>query len=372
VPCLVGVLGWNQSEYAAYCLSPPPWELLPGVRPLAVPRRWSDSDDTRTMLWLQQNSLLVGRETATYAVQTVAHDHPYHPIRDWLSSLVWDGESRLDYWLFAYLSVEHSPYVSAIGARFLIGMCARVFRPGCLMDTCLVLQGGAGTYKSRALRTLAAPWFTDHISELGSTNSMSELRGVWLVELAELDAILSARTGRIKEFLSRTADRFRPAYGRRLVVAPRECVFAGTYNHDTWMRDEDGGEQRRFWPVRTGCIDLDRLAEDRDQLFAEALVRYQAGAVWHLDTAELVTAAADEQSERLERDPWEEPIALFCSSRQSVSVSDILRTALHIEPERQTRTHQMRAARCLKLLGWHRYRAALPNGTRPYLYQRKP
>jgi len=122
--------------------------------------------------------------------------------------------------------------------------------------------------------------------------------------------------------MSRTTDRFRPPYGTRLVESPRQCVFAGTVNHSTYLRDETGG--RRFWPVTCGRIDVEALARDRDQLWAEAKARFEAGSVWWLETAELVQLASDQQVNRYEGDPWEEVIAPWIETRSSVSISEVL------------------------------------------------
>ncbi len=108
-----------------------------------------------------------------------------------------------------------------------------------------------------------------------------QIRGVWIIELSELDSLSHSEVARIKAFMSRTTDRFRPPYGMRLVESPRQCIFAGTVNHSTYLRDETGG--RRFWPIACGRIDVDALARDRDQLWAEAKARFEGGAVWWLE-----------------------------------------------------------------------------------------
>ena len=132
------------------------------------------------------------------------------------------------------------------------------------------------------------------------------MQGVWIIEIAELDAIGKAEVSRIKAFLTRTTDRFRPPYGRYTIEVPRQCVFAGTVNPDTYLRDETGN--RRFWPVRCGTIDIEALARDRDQLWAEAVARFRAGAIWWLDTPELIAAATAEQDKRYQADAWDDLI----------------------------------------------------------------
>jgi predicted P-loop ATPase len=140
----------------------------------------------------------------------------------------------------------------------------------------------------------------------------------------------------------------------RLVESPRQCVFAGTVNHTTYLRDETGG--RRFWPVTCGRIDIDTVARDRDQLWAEAKARFDAGAPWWLESGELVQMASDQQMERYEGDPWEEVIACWLKARSSVSISEVLEKCLEKPQGLWTQTDKNRTARCLKALGWERYR----------------
>jgi predicted P-loop ATPase len=122
--------------------------------------------------------------------------------------------------------------------------------------------------------------------------------------------------------MSRTTDRFRPPYGKRLIESPRQCVFAGSVNHSSYLRDQSGG--RRFWPVACGRIDIDRLARDRDQLWAEAKARFERGWVWWLETTEPVDIATVEQADRYEGDPWEEVIARWAEDRRSASIGEVL------------------------------------------------
>ena len=203
-----------------------------------------------------------------------------------------------------YLGVEDTDYSRAVGSRWLISAVARIFQPGAKADCCLILEGLQGIRKSTALRTIAGEYFTDELADLGSKDAAMQTRGVWIIELSELDNLSHAEVARIKAFMSRATDRFRPPYGMRLVESARQCVFAGTVNHGTYLRDETGG--RRFWPVVCGRIDVEGLGEVRDQLWAEAKARYQSGCPWWLDTPDLVQLASDQQEARYEGDPWEE------------------------------------------------------------------
>jgi predicted P-loop ATPase len=271
-----------------------------------------------------------------------------------LESIAWDGINRLDTWLTTYLGVEDSNYARAVGARWLISAVARIYRPGVKADCCLILEGPQGSKKSTALKTLAGPYFTDELADLGTKDSVLQTQGVWIIELSELDSLSRAEVGRIKAFMSRTTDRFRPPYGKRLIECPRQCVFAGSVNHSSYLRDDSGG--RRFWPVACGRIDIDRFARDRDQLWAEAKARFERGCVWWLETTELIGMASLEQADRYEGDPWEEVIGHWAEDRRSVSIGEVLTRCLDKPQALWTQVDKNRVARCFRALGWERYR----------------
>ena len=356
------VLWYNEFTTAITARQPPPWEA-----DIAnwQSRPWTDHDDLMAAEWLQRSGIHVRHEIAVQAVQAVAGEQRYHPVRDYLDGLKWDRVCRLDGWLVEFLGVENSPYTRAVGRRFLISAVARIYRPNCKADSALILEGPQGIGKSSALKTLTEPWFTDEIAEVGTKEAAQQLRGVWLVELAELESLSRPEVGKIKAFMTRSADRYRPPYGRRVVERPRQCVFAGTVNRETYLRDETGG--RRFWPVTCGTIELERLAAARDQLWGEAKAMYLAGEPWWLDTDELVEAARQQQAGRYQGDPWEPLIEAYieptdeagetniAQAKESVSVSEILTHVLNIDSSRWSQQSQNRVARCLKSLGWERY-----------------
>jgi predicted P-loop ATPase len=342
-----GVLAFNEFGFGTVALKPAPWGIV-------AKGEWTDHEDRLAAEWLQKQGILVSVEIAGQAVQTGARDHPFHPVKTYLNGLHRDGVARLDRWLSTYLGAEETEYSHAVGSRWLISAVARIFRPGSKADCCLILEGPQGIRKSTALRTLAGEYFTDELADLGSKDAAMQTRGVWIIELSELDSLSNSDVARIKAFMSRTTDRFRPPYGMRLVESPRQCVFAGTVNHSTYLRDETGG--RRFWPVTCGKIAIDELGRDRDQLWAEAKVRFASGAPWWLDTAELVHRAADQQIERYEGDPWEEVIGPWLEARSSTSISEVLERCLQKPQGLWSQMDKNRAARCLRALGWERYR----------------
>jgi predicted P-loop ATPase len=251
----------------------------------------------------------------------------------------------------------------------MVSAVARVFEPGCKADCCLILEGPQGIKKSTALRVLAEPWFTDEIADLGSKDAALQTRGVWVIEIAELDSMSRSEVGRIKAFMSRSTDRFRPPYGKRPIESPRQCVFAGSVNHSTYLRDETGG--RRFWPVecQAPVIDVDALARDRDQLWAEAVSLYFDGNVWWLDSVELNRQAADEQADRYEGDPWDELILAWVAGRDSVSINEVLTLCLDRRKDQWTQWDKIRVARCLRAHGWERFKA-WGRGEREWRYRR--
>ncbi len=342
------VLAFNEFDLMPVAVRTTPWGALPDGT------GWTDHEDRLMADWLQRNGILVDVHTAGQAAQTVAKDRAFHPIRSYLESIRWDGVERLDRWLPTYLGAQDSDYARAVGSRWLISAVARIYGPGVKADCCLILEGPQGIKKSTALKTLADPYFTDELADLGSKDSALQVRGVWIIELSELDTLSRSEVSRIKAFMSRTTDRFRPPYGKRLVESPRQCVFAGTVNHSNYLRDDTGG--RRFWPVACGSIDIDDLARDRDQLWAEAKARFDAGAAWWLETGELVDAAAQEQADRFDGDPWEELIARWCEDRERASVSEVLSCCLDKPKAQWTQADKNRVARCFRGLGWERYR----------------
>lgn len=249
-----GVLHFDQSALKIIAKQRPPWDSRD------APFVWRDEDDIRTAAWLQRQAIMVTKEIAGQAVQTVARESSFHPIREYLKALVWDGRPRIDDWLTSYLGAEPSEYARGVGPKWLIGAVARILRPGCKNDTCLVLEGPQGILKSTVLRVLGEPWFTDEIADLGTKDAALQVRGIWIIELAELDAMGRPEASRTKAFMSRSIDRYRPPYGRHTIEVPRESVFAGTVNHDGYLKDETGG--RRFWPILCGVIKIEELRRD--------------------------------------------------------------------------------------------------------------
>jgi predicted P-loop ATPase len=330
------------------------------LHPIAIegskfaPRPVTDIDVSSLQEWLQLAGLSkIGKETTHQAVDLRARECAFHPVRDYLASLRWDGKPRINGWLATYLGAERSPYTDGISRMFLISMPARIFEPGCKADHMPVLEGLQGTLKSTACRILGGAYFSDNLPDVAAGKDVSQhLRGKWLIEVSEMHAMGRAEATLLKSFITRTTERYRPSYGRKEVIEPRQCVFIGTTNRDAYLRDETGG--RRFWPVKTGNVDIEALARDRDQLFAEATKVYHDGEQWWPDKVFERDHVAPEQEARFEVDAWEESISTYLGAETKVTIGQVARGALGIDVPRLGRAEQNRISAALQRLGWKR------------------
>ncbi len=314
-----------------------------------------DHDVTAVQEGLQRAGLTrLSKDTMHQAVQRRASEREFHPVRDYLDGLRWDGTKRLDRWLSYYLGAVHTPYTAGIGRMFLIAMVARVMRPGCKADYMLVLEGAQGARKSTACAILAGTWFSDSLPDLrsGGKDVAQHLNGKWLIEVAEMSALDKAEAAALKAFITRTTERYRPSFGRAEVIEPRQCVFIGTTNKEAYLRDETGG--RRFWPVTVTAIDTDALALDRDQLFAEAVAVFRAGEKWWPDQQFEAQHIKPEQDARYEADAWEQAIADYVKDKDKVTVLEVAVHGLGFDKPKLGTADQRRIGAGLERVGWER------------------
>lgn len=323
------------------------------------PRELTDSDYTAVSAALaRSHGLNFSTQQVSAAIQSVAEENAYHPIRDYLTGLEWDGVPRLDTWLHDFLGAEDSEYTAGVGRMFMIAAVARVMRPGCKMDYMIVLEGPQGLRKSSACRVLAGgKYFSDNLPLVRneSKDLSQHLSGKWLIELAELSATSRADTEALKAFLTRTEETYRRPYGRNEVVEPRQCVFIGTTNRSEYLRDSSG--DRRFWPVKCGTdgnpIDIESLRDHRDQLFAEAYDLFQSGAKWWPDAAFESEYIIPEQAKRYDDHPWLGTLQTHFRTHpdmKEVTVSGLLNVPIGKTAAGHADKATVRD--CLKKLGW--------------------
>jgi hypothetical protein len=350
-PAVRAAVAYDEMLCAAMLLHPIP--MGPSTH-RHEPRPLTDVDVTQLQEWLQVAGLHnVAKDTVHQAIDLRAHECAFHPVRQYLDGLNWNGTSRLSSFFPIYFGTENTDYAKAIGTMFLVGMVARIFEPGCKADHLPVIEGPQGILKSTACRVLGGDWFSDNLPDItAGKDAAQHLRGKWLIEVSEMHAMNRAEAAHLKAFITRQVERYRPSYGRKEVIEPRQCVFVGTTNRDTYLGDETGG--RRFWPIKAGRIDIDALIRDRDQLFAEAVVRYHDGAEWWPDKDFERKHIMPEQAARYEADTWEENIADFLKGASRVTIGQVARDALHIELPRIGTAEQRRIAAALVRLNWKR------------------
>jgi predicted P-loop ATPase len=223
-----GVLATD--DFAGLTLLLKPIPGTPVARARFNPRPLTDTDITAAVRWFNRNGFPdATKATTADAVYSTAAQTVISPVRHFLEALRWDGTSRVDNWLATYCGAPPSRLTSKVGRAWLVSAVARALIPGCKADCALVLEGKQGAGKSSALKALAGrDWFHDGLSDLHSKDASAGLRGKWIIELPELSAMRRSDVEAVKAFLSRTEERYRPAYGRAEVIEPRRCVFAGT------------------------------------------------------------------------------------------------------------------------------------------------
>jgi putative DNA primase/helicase len=378
LPQWQGVLATSELDQRIVFQREPPFSLSgsPSSREL-VGKPVRDRDIDRIRHWFEDvMGCALSKQHVIDAARIVADDHAFHPVRDYLSGLTWDGKPRVDRWLEDYGAVvpasePHAELIRSVARRWLVACVARAMKPGSKVDTMLILEGRQGIGKSTAFATLAGVGLhCDSAIDFGSKEACQTLQGVWIFELPELDALLRHETSVIKAFLSRSVDRFRVPYGRAPENVPRSVVFCGTVNHGGYLRDRTGN--RRFWVVRCeDTLNVDGLGAARDALWAEAVHLYRSGEPWHL-SLEHETLMHGEHEGRLECDPWDETLEAWTSARgeHPFTMNELLESALGLRSSGKNPRVTARVSQLLSALGFERRkRSALP---RTYYYARAP
>lgn len=323
----------------------------------------TDEAETEAAGWLENVYGIKSSTTRVHEVmRAVARRHPYHPVRTYLDGVTWDGVPRLDSWLLDYTGCS-SALAPVYGRCWLISAVARIYSPGCKVDTVPILRGPQGAQKSTLISALAGPgWSRDSALSIGDKDGYQQLRGVWLYELGELDSVSRREWSTVKAFISSQVDEYRPSYGRNTIRVPRQVVFVGTTNEASFLGDSTGS--RRFWVIEVQDINVEGLRRIRDQMWAEAVHRYRHGEPWWLSAEEEevrhIEAGAYESS-----DPWAEQVSAWLVGRQACTVAEVAISAVGRRLEDLNGADEKRIVKLLSLIGWIRKRRGpMVNGRR--------
>jgi len=312
----------------------------------------------RLGLWIAQHMGLIVKNmgSITDGVRHVAFNHQFHPVRDWLRGLRWDGIERRFNWLSDYLGVRDCEYARMSGSQFLIALVARVMEPGCIMRQMPILEGGQYIGKSTAMRILGGQWFGDTPIRIGDKDAYQVLPGKLIYEIAELDAFNRAESTAMKAFISSPVDTYRASYDRVARDWPRQVVFVGTVNHDEYFKDSTGNTRYVPWRCeQDGQVNLDGLAEAREQLFAEAYQCYLARERWWPTREEQRRLFDPQQAQREIVEIWLELLAdgLEVNPASRVSMVDLIQI-LKLDASKidNARSVSTRIGNCMRRLGW--------------------
>lgn len=302
-PKLKGRIAYNEFSRKANVMAPLPWDKKKFTRP----REWDDDD---------LSSLRNYISLPPYSIQSVARvgdvladirrDNAFHPVKDYLKSLEWDGKHRLDTLYIDYLGVEDSAYTRAITRKSLVAAVARIWEPGCKFDYVLTLIGKEGQKKSSIYRILGKEWFTDtfNFSMLhNGKQAYEQIQGFWIIEIPEMAGLKKAELEAAKSFVTSGSDNYRASHKMETLNRPRQNVFYGTSNNYAFMK----AASRRFWPAQTyehtptKNVSRDLTDSEVDQIWAEAMVYYKKGELLYLNE-ELEEVANAKQKEHAEED----------------------------------------------------------------------
>ena len=296
---------------------------LPGSRgnpKLHRPRPLRDEDVGHVRVWLNRRLkwAKVIKSDVFDAIALAAREHKISPIHHYLQGLQKQSAQDACKYLASVVEThfglykwnEHPDtlrYSELVFQKWLISAVARAIEPGCKADHVLILEGPQGVGKSTAVRTLCGDeYFGDTVPRLDTKDASDYVRGKWIIELAELSSVSKSAVEQVKAYITRTEEKFRPAYGRNEVIYQRRCIFVGTTNRMDYLRDETGN--RRFWPIKLDTVDIDAIRSDRDKIWTAAKALYDAGERWWLTSAE-ESLAKNQQLQRASVDPLFDEVA---------------------------------------------------------------
>lgn len=341
-----------------------------------------DSDVSMIHVWIEENYKIVIQDAAMKkALINVSSKNQYHPVKDYLNELPkWDGNPRCYHWLKEAMGVSElvpEEYLREVGSRFLIGAVRRIMNApeATKVDNMLVFEGLQGDGKSTLIEALFYPWHGDTPLPLGDKDAYIMIRGCWGYEMAEMDSFSKATVSTAKTFLSSHTDNYRPPFGTKNMKYPRQTVLIGSVNHSVYLTDSSGN--RRYWPIWGDRVAVSWLKLNREQLWAEALFRCNAGEKHWIDAKEEPELAAIVKYEQVLRehpDAWEAQLLIWmdsglCSQPHYISV-DILLDVIKMDLRAVNKSHEMKLSIAMEKLGWTRQRRRVTGYTvaKPYLY----
>ncbi|MEG2742371.1 MAG: virulence-associated E family protein [Clostridium sp.] len=282
-PLLKKKIAYNQFANRAMVTDKLPWRLD------SKESDWNDTDDSGIRDFIENYYGISSTAKCADALALVFEKNSYHPIKDYLNGLLWDGVNRVDTLLIDYLGAEDNNYTRTVIRKVMAAAVARVFIPGVKFDNMLVLSGLQGIGKSTLIKKLGKNWYSDSLTTVNGKEAFEQLQGVWVLEMGEMMATKKADIEAVKHFLSKTEDIYRVAYGRRTSRFPRQCVIIGTTNDREFLRDKTGN--RRFWPVDVGVQKnqksvFDLTTNDIDQIWAESVELFKNGERLYLSGEE--------------------------------------------------------------------------------------
>lgn len=333
---------------------PAPWH-----DPSYPQRFWTDTETIMLRTWFSRvRDWNPSEKMVLDGVISAAQIYKYHPVRDYYVSLTWDGVSRIDTLFTKYAGAADTPYHREIGRRLMIALIARIMEPGCQHDHIVILEGKQGTGKSSFCRILGGDWYTDLHLDPHNKDTVVGLLGKLVVELSEMTYTKRSDVDSVKSFSSKLVDRVRLPYGRMAEDIPRQCVLIATTNRtERYLQDHTGN--RRMWPIKTGTFDLEGLAADRDQLFAEAYHLWLNGEPHHIVDKNLIEMAVKEQEQRYDTDIWTECIERWLAREKEqgnthayLSTTQIAGEILNLTAQQLNPTVERRIGNTMRSLGW--------------------
>ncbi|RPK29967.1 virulence-associated E family protein [Paenibacillus xylanexedens] len=306
-PALKDKIAFDEFANRGLVLGPLPWDAREDRRP------WASSDDAGIYHYIEKVYGIAVDAKINNALTLITHKKRFNDVQRYLEGLTWDGVPRLDTLFTDYLGAEDSLYTRAVSRKSFTAAVARAMEPGVKWDYMPILAGPQGLGKSTFLRYMGKDWYSDSLTTFEGKDAMELIQGVWLNEVGELTGMSKSESNAVKQFLSRTEDIYREAYGKRTMPYPRRCVFFGTTNDSEFLRDRTGN--RRFWPIDVGIVKptksvFQALKGDVDQIYAEAFVRWQLSEPLYL-SGEVEDMAKERQEAHRESSAKEGIIQAF-------------------------------------------------------------